>query len=237
MKSLIKYPLLLFWNVLLLISIIPQGLLWAQNLKPTRNLPATESRSTGNRDYYVIFLTGNGGRQNLVQSITHYLNIKNVSVLALNTKKYLWSEKDPDQIGCDLEALIDRYNKKWGEKKVVIIGFSMGAEVLPFALNCMEDKYLNEITDLILIGPWQKATFKIRLKDYYLEVNNGSDIYPELLKMKTKKGYVICDDNEFSICRKDLDGVIDYDLLEGGHHFGRNYIALSKLIGKRLNLE
>ena len=232
-----KNILLLYCKVLLTSSVCFNTSLFAQEIRPTKNLPARESRSTGKSDYYVILLTGNGGWQNLVQSITHYLNLKNVSVLAINTKKYLWSEKKPAQIGRDLESLIDRCESKWGQKKVVFIGFSMGAEVLPFAVNCMEDKYIPELNDLILIGPWQKATFKISLRDYFFEVNKGVDIYPELLKIKTKKAYVICDDNEFSICHNDLEGVIDHDLLRGGHHFGHDYNTLSKLIGKRLNLE
>ena len=213
------------------------GSLFAKKIQSSKNLPVIESRSNGTNDYYVILLTGNGGFRNLVQSVTHYLNFKKVSVLAINTKKYLWSEKKPAQIGRDLETLIDRYYSKWGQKKVVIMGYSMGAEVLPFAINCMEDKYSHEILDLILIGPWQKATFKVALRDYYFEVNKGTDIYTELLKMRTKKVYIICDDNEYSICHKDLEGVIDHDFLKGGHHFGGDYNTLSKLIGKRLNLE
>lgn len=89
---------------------------------------------------------------------------------------------------------------------------------------------------MILISPWQNVTFKIRLRDYYWEVNNGVDLYTELTKMKIKKGYIICDDTEFSIIHKNLDGVIDHDLLAGGHHFGHDYKALSSLIGKRLKL-
>jgi type IV secretory pathway VirJ component len=233
MKSILS----LFCKVLLIGSICSPILLFAQTVKPTKHFPVIESRSTGNSDYYVILMTGNGGWQNLVQSVTHYLNSKNVSVLAINTKKYLWAEKRPAQICCDLETLIDRYNSKWQQKKVVFIGFSMGAEVLPFAVNCMEEKYMHEINDLILIGPWQKATFKVKLEDYFYEVNKGTDIYAEILKMKTDKTYVICDNNKYSICHKDLDGVIDHDILGGGHHFGHDYPALSKLIGKRLNLE
>jgi type IV secretory pathway VirJ component len=124
-----------------------------------------------------------------------------------------------------------------GQEKVVLIGYSMGAEVFPFAVNCLYDKYMDELIDLILIGPWQKATFKVKLADYFFEINKGADIYTELKKMKTKNVYIICDDNEISICHKDLEGVIDYDLLGGGHHFGGDYVALSKLIGKRLHLE
>jgi type IV secretory pathway VirJ component len=224
-------------KVLLFSSFFFCSLLFGQELQPTKKLPLIESISERNNDYYIIFLTGNGGWRNLAQSVTQYLNSKNVSVLAINIKKYLWSEKKPAQIACDLQVLIDRYNDKWGQRRVVFLGYSMGAEVLPFAINCMEDKYIEALNDIILIGPWQKATFKVNLLDYIMEVNKGADIYSELLKMKTKTGYIICDDNDISICNKGLDGVIDHDLLGGGHHYGGDYMALSKLIGKRLNLE
>jgi type IV secretory pathway VirJ component len=222
---------------LLICSICSCTSLYAQKLQPTKSIPVIESKSSGNCDYYVIFLTGNGGWRKLAQAVTFYLNSKEVSVLAINTKKYLWSEKKPAQIACDLESLIDRYNIKWGQKNVVFIGYSMGAEVLPFAVDYMQDYYTNALHDMILIGPWQKATFKVKIRDYFEEVNEGTDIYEELLKMKDVNAYVICDDNEYSICQKDLEKVIDHDVLGGGHHFGGDYPALSKLIGRRLNLE
>ncbi len=232
-----KQNLILLSGLMLIATVCMTSSLNAQELKPTRNMHLIESVPDTDLDYYVIFLTGNGGWRNLAQAITAYLNSKNVSVVAVNTKKYMWKEKEPAQIACDLETLIDRYNSKWGKSQVVLLGYSMGAEDLPFAVNCMKDSYLHFLNDFILIGPWQKATFKINLLDYVMELNKGLDIYSELQKMKIKTGYVICDDNEMSICLKDLDGVIDHDFLGGGHHFGGDYDTLSKMIGKRLNLE
>jgi type IV secretory pathway VirJ component len=228
---------LIFCSALLIGTIRSHSSLYAQEVRPNNNLPVIESGSGGKNHFYVILLTGNGGWRDLVQYVTRYLNSKDISVLAINTKKYLWSEKKPAQIACDLESLIDLYDSKWGKNEVVLMGYSMGAEVLPFAVNCMKDNYLHELDDLILIGPWQKATFEVKLEDYIFEVNKGSDIYTEMLKMKTKRAYVICDDNEYSICQKNLEGVIDHDFLGGGHHFGNDYYSLSKLIGKRLKLE
>lgn len=228
---------ILVCNVLLISAIYSHEKVLAQKVQATKRMPTIESRATGNSDYYVILLSGNGGWRNLVQSLTRYLHLKNISVVGINTKKYLWTEKKPAQIGKDLETLMDQYDQKWGRRKIVFIGFSMGAEVLPFAVNRMGKKYKDQIADLILIGPWQKATFKVKLRDYYIEVNKGADIYNELLQLETQKGYIICDNNQFSICHKNLDGVIDHDLLGGGHHFGGKYLALSRLIGKRLKLE
>jgi type IV secretory pathway VirJ component len=224
-------------QLFLIIQVFPHMSLSGQNIQPTRKLPLIESKTSENNGYYVILLTGNGGWRELVQSITRYLNSKNVSVLAINTKQYLLSEKKPVQIACDLEALMDRYNIKWGHDTVVFIGYSMGAEILPFAVNCMGETYREKLQDLILIGPWQKATFKVKLADYFYEVNKGADIYAELKKMKKINTYIICDDNDISICHKNLDGVVDHDMLAGGHHFGGDYITLAKMIGSRLHLE
>ena len=230
--------IMLYLCILILVSqVCSYPPISAQIVQPTRKLPLIESKTLNNNGYYVILLTGNGGWRKLVQSLTRYLNSKNVSVLALNTKQYLLSEKKPVQIACDLENLINRYDSKWGQEKVVFLGYSMGAEVLPFAVNSMNDKYREKIQDLILIGPWQKATFKIKLADYFYEVNKGADIYTELMKMNNINAYIICDDNDISICHKNLDGVVDHDMLAGGHHFGGDYISLSKMVGNRLHLE
>ena len=132
---------------------------------------------------------------------------------------------------------MDQYDIKWKHDKVVLIGYSMGAEILPFAVNRMNERYTKKIQNIILIGPWQKATFKVKLADYFYEVNEGEEIYPELLKVKHINTYVVCDDNEYALCLKPIDGIVDHDELPGGHHFGGDYDALSKLIGKRLNLE
>ena len=227
----------LLFNVLLISSMCLHSPLFGQDLQPTKKLPLIICQSKVSSDFYVIFLTGNGGWKDLAQSVTTYLNSKNISVVAINTKRYLWSEKKPEQIACDLETLIDRFNHKWDQTKVVLLGYSMGAEVIPFAVNSMKEEYRNKLSDIILIGPWQKATFKVNLLDYVMEVNKGKDIYSELLKMKNKMAYVICDDNDISICKKGLEGVIDFDLLAGGHHFGGDYASLSGLIGRRLNLK
>jgi type IV secretory pathway VirJ component len=232
-----KLFLFSFCKVFIFITLWIDASLFAQKVQTTMNLPTRESISTGSSDFYVIFLTGDFGFRNFEKAIVHYLNVKNVSVVVINTKKYFRSEKSPAQLGRDLGSIINQYNRKWSQNKVLFMGYSMGAEVLPFAVNCLDDRYRLQLIDVILIGPSQKAIFRLKPTDYLFEEKKGSDIYAELLKMRAQRSYIICDDSKFSICSKNLEGVIDHDFLGGGHHFGRDYMLLSKLIGKRLNLE
>jgi len=211
--------------------------LFAQKVQTTKNFPTKESKANGNCDFYVIFLTGDFGFLNFDKTIVHDLNVKYVSVVVLNSKKYFQSSKSPAQLGFDLGAIINQYNRKWDLHKVVIMGYSMGAEVIPFAINRLDEKSRLQLMDVILIAPGQKAIFRLKPTDYLFEEKKGTEIYAELLKMRAQRSYIICDDSEFSICRKNLEGVSDNDFLGGGHHFGRNFLLLSKLIERRLNLE
>jgi type IV secretory pathway VirJ component len=224
-------------SFLLIVFIFSPIHVFGQGIQATANMPLIESKSEEKSNYYVILLSGNGGWRDLDKALTAYLNSKNVSVLGLNTKQYLLSEKRPEQIAFDLQTLMERYDIKWNQDKVVLIGYSMGAEILPFAVNRMNERYIKKIQNIILIGPWQKATFKVKLADYLYETNEGEEIYPELLKMKHINTYVVCDDNEYALCLKPIDGIVDHDELPGGHHFGGDYNALSKLVGTRLKLE
>ena len=112
----------------------------------------------------------------------------------------------------------------------------MGAEVLPFVLNQTNVFYINKIKDLILIAPAQKAIFKIKMKNYLVDSNEGQEVLPELKKLKITRKYCICDDNKYSLCKKELNGTIEYDVLKGGHHFDGDYSALNVLLNKRLSL-
>ena len=232
-----KLFLFTFCKVFILLMLCFNGSLFARKVQTKRKLPIIESVASASRDFYVIFLTGDFGYRNFDKAIVHSLNVKNVSVVIINAQNYFYSKKSPAQLGSDLGFIINQYDKKWSKVKVVLMGYSMGAEVLPFAVNCMDNKSKRQLKDVILIGPSQKAIFRLKPTDYLFEDKKGTDIYGELIKMKSQRSYIICDDNPSSLCRKDLDGISDHDFIGGGHHFGHDYLLLSELIGRRMNME
>lgn len=225
-----------FCKVFIITTLWFNASLYAGKVQTTKNIPTIESVSPGNCDYYVIFLTGDFGYMNFDKAIVHYLNVKNVSVVVINSKNYFRSAKSPAQLSRDFGSIINQYNRKWNRHKVILMGYSMGAEVIPFAVNLLDEKSRLQLSDIILIAPGQKAIFRLKPTDYLFEEKKGTDIITELVKMRAQKSYIICDDSPYSIRRKNLEGVCDHDFLGGGHHFGHNYALLSKLIGKRLNL-
>lgn len=226
------------WLLALMVILI----LYVQDVKAyssdARNvLPILEFPVESTQNYFVLLFSGDGGWKTIDQSITANLKEKKVPVVALNIMKYLWSEKRPLQIAKDLELLIDTYLKKWNKQNVVIIGYSMGAEVLPFALNLTNIYYLAKVKDLILIAPSQRTLFKIKMKNYIVDDNEGQEVFPEIRRLKLSNKYCICDDKKYSLCNLGLDGMMEYSVLRGGHHFDGDFRPLNKLISNRLNLE
>ena len=76
----------------------------------------------------------------------------------------------------------------------------------------------------------------IKLTDFLMDSDVGAPLLPELVKLKIKTTYCICDDKEISICKQNLTGIIDYVVLTGGHHFDGDYTKLNSLIGKYLKI-
>jgi type IV secretory pathway VirJ component len=200
-------------------------------------LPLIELPTKAEHDFFAIFFSGDGGWRSLDQAVSNYLNNKNIPVVGVNIKKYLWYEKTPQRIALDIESMIQTYCTKWNVSNALLIGYSMGAEIIPHSANQLKDTFAEKIKDMILIAPAQNACFKIKLIFYAHDTNEGIPIIDELKKLKLNKAFCICDDQNISLCKSGLDGVIDHTLLTGGHHFDGDYNQLCKIIGKRLLLE
>lgn len=204
---------------------------------PVSDLPLTEFPANDSTPYFVVFITGDGGVKEFVDVVAGYLQMRRVSLVALDAQKYFWSEKKPAAIAADLVRTEDYYLRKWNKRSVVYMGYSMGADVLPFALNAMADRQLATVHDVILIAPAQKAVFVITVSGYLHDGEEGADVYPELRRLRLKRVFCIADDSKHSVGRLDLRNVVDYVVLPGGHHFGHDYKTLCAVIGRRLGLE
>jgi type IV secretory pathway VirJ component len=203
------------------------------NCQPT--IPLLEFPAKPEHDYFVLLFSGDGGWRGLDLALANNLNHENIPVVGINTKKYLWDGKTPQSIALDIEHLILTYCSKWKVSKVVLMGYSMGAEILPHSVNQLNDVFVKSIKDMILIAPDQNACFEVKLIFYAYDTNEGQPIINELKKLKVKKAYCICDDHKISLCKSGLDGIIDYTLITGGHHFDGDYDKLNKVIMKRLS--
>src|SRR5438093_10410180 len=101
-----------------------------------KKLPLVEVLSTrGSSDTFVVFVSGDGGWAAIDKSIAATLADSGMPVVGLNALQYFWKKKTPEEAARDLESIITAYSTKWNKPRVLLIGYSRGADVLPAMIH------------------------------------------------------------------------------------------------------
>lgn len=197
------------------------------------DLPLVELPAPHPDDMLAIVISGDGGWRDLDQTIAHALCDKGASVVGIDSLRYFWSAKTPEQTAHDLKRIIQAYSARWHIRSVALIGYSFGADVLPFAYNRLPKAIRDKITMMSLLGFAQGADFEIRVTGW-LGLPPGKEAlpaYPEIAKVPPD--LVQCfygEDESDTICPALAKTGVTVIRTGGGHHFGGDYGHLAHLI-------
>jgi type IV secretory pathway VirJ component len=203
------------------------------------DLPLVELPTDGPPVGLAVFLSGDGGWRDIDKSIGEILQKEGVAVVGVDSLRYFWSTKDPAVIAADIERIIAHYTKLWGAKRVAVIGYSLGADVIPFAWPKFTKATQNRIDLLALLGLEPTADFEISVSGW-LGVASSSDvdIKPYLPGLPSQKTLCVygkdeIDDQETACV---LPEIAKATIVErpGGHHFDGNYEPVARMILDRL---
>ncbi len=87
-------------------------------------------------DAFAILMSGDGGWAGLDQDIAAgFKRDKAFPSSGLDSLRYYWTPRTPDSLAADTDRIIRYYLSRFGKKRVLLIGYSQGADVLPFAVN------------------------------------------------------------------------------------------------------
>ena len=115
---------------------------------------------------------------------------------------------------------------------MVLIGYSLGAEILPFAVNRLDDELKSRVKLIALLGPGLQVDFEFHIGDW-LESSSKSarPTMPEMMKLKNTRLLCFYGDHESeSLCPKLQGDNFKKVALPGSHHFGGNYTQLADTI-------
>jgi type IV secretory pathway VirJ component len=199
----------------------------------TGDLPLTEIRAETPGPFFAVIYSGDGGWRDLDKQIGEYLAGHGVSVVGVDSLRYFWSEKPPAVMAADLDEIIDRYRVEYGASEVVLIGYSFGAAVLPFAVNRLAAAHRSAVVEVSLLGLEARASFSIKLTGWFGAEPGGDspEVLPELRKLAP--GVLQCfygEEEEDSLCP--APELKDAEIIQtgGGHHFDGDYAALAEKI-------
>ena len=184
--------------------------------------------SAGRR--FVVLLSGDGGWAGIDKSLGTAFAAQGVPVAGFDSLRYFWSARTPDELAADLDRIIRYYAARWGRSEVVLVGYSQGADVLPFALNRLPAATRASVRLTALLGPGQMASFEFHLANW-IGPSGDLAIAPEALKLSAADTLCIYGQEEKdSLCPALSPGHAQQMPLAGGHHFGGEYATLAARI-------
>jgi type IV secretory pathway VirJ component len=200
-------------------------------LLPADTLPVKEWSSSSAAPV-VLYITGDGGINSFSTDLCNALQQGGYSVTAVNAKSYFWDKKTPEQTVADIKNyLAPRFSKRINQQ-LVLVGYSFGADVMPFIVNKLPDELKSRLMSVVLLSPSTSTDFEIHLWDMFGGSKKRSmDVVAEINRMGTIKTTTIfgADEDDFPVKNITLKNYSNL-YLPGGHHFGGNSVELAKIM-------
>jgi|GEM_PF-112305 len=201
------------------------------------DLPLIEVNVTPNQSTatptMAILLTGDGGWAEIDKQVAKILAAQGIPTVGFDSLSYFWRARTPVDTSQDIENVISQYLEKWNKKQVILIGYSFGADALPFIANNLSAETQQKISLIALLGMGQTAAFEFRLSSWMNTDNNPNrlPLLPEIEKMKWANTICIYGvDDDAANCLPAAKYGVKAIGMSGDHHFDEKYDELVKYI-------
>ena len=179
-----------------------------------------------------VVLSGDGGWRDIDKKVTDELRARGVSVIGWDSLRYFWHRKTPDQVAADLAEVIRSYSVQWRSKRVALIGYSFGADVLPFAFNRLPHDLQANVAMITLLAFSSSADFEISVGGLLGAPASVAALPVAADVARIPGGLIQCfygRDEPETGCTG-LPSGAEVIRTPGGHHFDRDYTAVTNRI-------
>lgn len=202
---------------------------------PVVELPAKPDGDSDD-DTFVIFVSGDGGWAGLDEEVADALAAQGIPVVGLDSLRYFWTERTPQGFADDLDRIARIYAQRWDRQRVVLIGFSQGADVLPAAINKLPAATKQNLRMTALLSVGKLADYEFHVSNWLGSDDEGLPIAPEVQRLPA--GTTVCiygQDDDDALCPSLPANVARRVALPGDHHFKGDYATLAKTIMDQLH--
>ncbi|MBS9720652.1 virulence factor family protein [Tianweitania sp. BSSL-BM11] len=201
---------------------------------PFGDLPAVDLPSDDTPKALAILVSGDGGWRDLDKTIGDYLSTQSIHVVGLDSLHYFWAKKNPNELSRDLAAIINEADPTH-DLPIMLIGYSFGADTIPFAYPLLPQDIQDRTKVLALMAPGQHTSFQVTVSGWLGIDDSGYDIVPAIAKLPADR--VIClygEEEDDAACPDPALKAVTVVKTEGGHHFDGNYEAIAQRFLARL---
>lgn len=197
-----------------------------------QNFPAKEWKTPSHDKPLIFYISGDGGLNKFSTAMCESLNKKGYDVTALNARSYFDDKKTPEQTAEDIKNYLLRKTSGRKNKEVVLIGYSFGADVLPFVLNRLPKNLLNNIKASFIMASSGNTDFEIHWADLFGKGKKREmDVVSEINKLTVDNLVIInaSDEQDLAVNKINLKKY-SHEVLPGGHHFDGDTEEITEVI-------
>lgn len=196
-------------------------------------VPAT---TPGPGSVFAVFLSGDGGWAELDREVSARLEKAGVPVVGWNSRAYYWKRRTPEEASQALGRVIEHIEREWRRSRVVLVGYSRGADVLPFLVDRLPPQESAALAAVVLLGPGRRIDFQFHLTDYLGAPNARTSlpVVPEIERLTGTHAHVlaVCGRDDALAPFTELRAIenLRVEAVAGDHHFAKDYAGLARLI-------
>ena len=198
-----------------------------------QNLPMKEWEASAHTKPLVFYISGDGGLNRFSNELCTAINKEGFDVDAMDSKSYFWSQKTPARTAEDISDFLSKKIARRPNQQIVLIGYSFGADVLPFVLNRLPKNIADKIKVSFLMASSGSTDFVIHIADLFGSgKRRGMDVLSEVNKISNKKIVILnsSDDKQLNAGKITIKHITE--ILPGGHHFDGDINEIVKAIVK-----
>lgn len=197
----------------------------------TLGLPLTVLDAKPVYDTMAVILSGDGGWRDIDAQVGDEFQKNGIPVVGLDSLRYFWSKKTPEQVEQDLSRIIAHYRSVFGVKKVLLAGYSFGADVLPDAYVRLPQAQKDSVALVALLAMSGEADYEISVMSIMgsSASTGGVPNMEAVAKIDPKRlTCVYGSEEEDDPCPTLAATGVETVRIKGGHHFDEDYPALAQ---------
>jgi type IV secretory pathway VirJ component len=180
-----------------------------------------------------LLLSGDGGWFSFEQAIADKLGAYGIPTVGIDTRKYFWERKTPEKTASDMGEILNYYGNEWSKTRFILIGYSYGAEIVPFLLTLFPQHIKSKVLSAVLLSPAKTTDFEIHISNM-LDLGNRQNTYnviEEMKKMLNINTICIYGENEKSPIPDLFKGTpVKFVFIPGDHHYHGNSTLIVKVM-------
>jgi type IV secretory pathway VirJ component len=203
----------------------------AKDDSPLKDLPLTEVPARGKEtNTLAVILSGSGGWVGLDPQMGKNFAQRGVPVVGISSLAYFWKARTPDSTSQDLARILDHYLAAWHKERAIVVGYSQGADIVPFMVSRLPAPLRSRVSLVALIGPDDAAEFRLHPDGWMSGTGPEPNppVAPEVARLKGLKVICVYGNKEAgSICPQLDRNRVERFELTGGHSFGGDAPAMT----------